>query len=462
MRPPHASPNRSIVQIFPLNERRARRRGLSGRPGVGALKLLVVALVLFASFSLPLHAQLTLQDAQTKARGASPRLNAVRAATEVALAHERQAASFSNPTLSLGREQTSRGSEQNAQNILAISHSLDYLTGQRSARRAVAELHSERAQRDLVEAEALLDYDVAVAFARVWAGSRRAEIADQGTVAFTEATRVAEARREAGDVSGYEVRRLGLEASRFAAVAATMSLERREAQRELAGLLAIPGRGADTLVVGALLFDARAALGELNVDSLVARALRDRPDLQALELDAAIRDAEARLTSRQRIPVPELSLGYKSERVGDPIEGSRSGFGGYVVSVAIPLPVFNRGEAAVAAANAETRVADARIAEARLRVARDVSDAVDALRAVELQRLALATHLGEEADAALRAVRLSYAEGEISLVEWLDAVRAYQDAQLAFITLQAAEATHHAALRRALGVSSDTLNFLER
>jgi len=82
-----------------------------------------------------------------------------------------------------------------------------------------------------------------------------------------------------------------------------------------------------------------------------------------------------------------------------------------------------------------------------------VADAAGALAAAEAQVAALAPHVGEEARVAVRAVQVSYAEGEITLVEWLDAVRAYQDAESTFATLQAEVAVRRAALARAVGVS---------
>ena len=89
----------------------------------------------------------------------------------------------------------------------------------------------------------------------------------------------------------------------------------------------------------------------------------------------------------------------------------------------------------------------------RRRVAREVGEAAGALAAAEAQLAALAAHVGEDARIAVRAVQASYAEGEITLVEWLDAVRAYQDAESTFATLQAEVAVRRAALARAVGVS---------
>jgi len=56
-----------------------------------------------------------------------------------------------------------------------------------------------------------------------------------------------------------------------------------------------------------------------------------------------------------------------------------------------------------------------------------------------------------ESAAALRAAQVAYDEGEISLAEWLDAVRAYQEAEVSYATLRAESLIRRAALERAIG-----------
>ena len=51
------------------------------------------------------------------------------------------------------------------------------------------------------------------------------------------------------------------------------------------------------------------------------------------------------------------------------------------------------------------------------------------------------------------AFEAAYAEGEIGLLEWLDAVRAYQEAETTFVSLWAEYIARRAALERATGAS---------
>jgi cobalt-zinc-cadmium efflux system outer membrane protein len=183
-------------------------------------------------------------------------------------------------------------------------------------------------------------------------------------------------------------------------------------------------------------------------DSLRGVALRARAELRAAELEAAAAAAEARLTARERIPVPIVSAGIKNEQVA----GSSGSLNGVAAGVSLPLPLWDRRRGAVEAAEAESRRRLAEADAARRRVAREVAEAYDVWRAAEEQRAALAPQLGRESRAALNAAQVAYAEGEITLVEWLDAVRAYQEAESTYANLQAEVLIRRAALERAVGV----------
>lgn len=396
------------------------------------------------------HGQLTLGAAQDAARRASPELHAAREGVATAAARERQAGAFPNPTFAYGREQTSRTGQTNAQDIVQLEQPIE-IGGQRGARREAARLRREAAEARLAATTAQLDFEVTRAFALAVAADRRARLAGQTTEAFTEAQRVSDRRLAAGDVSGYVARRLRLESARFAAVRAAAALDRRSTRIALAALMGIGASGADTLVLP----DELAALpGDSAVtalDSLLARAERSRGELRAAALDAEAASADASVVRRERTPTPTLSAGYKGERVADPVRGSLTGFTGIVAGLSLPLPLFDRRSGAMDAADADARRVRAEGEVVRRRVAREVADALAGLLAAEAQRAALAPHLGEGARVAVRAVQASYAEGEITLVEWLDAIRAYQDAESTYVSLQAEVAIRRAALARAVG-----------
>lgn len=396
-----------------------------------------------------MHAQLTLPAARAAAHRSSPEIVAAREAVTAAAARERQAGALPNPTLAYGREQTSRSGQTNAQDIVQLEQALE-IGGQRAARRDVARARREVAEARLALVRRQLDHDVARAFVLAIAAERRSQLAEQTTAAFAEAQRVSERRLAAGDVAGYVTRRLKLEAARFAAVRATIAMERHAARVALASLVGLAPSNADTLTLP-LDFPADwAPRAGATLDSLAAQS-RARIELRIATLDAMSAVAEARLALRERTPTPTFTAGYKGERVADPGAGSLTGFRGITAGFSIPLPVFDRREGAIAAADADTRRVTAEGDALRRRILREVSDAHDALQAAEAQQAALAPHVGDDARVAVRAVQASYAEGEITLVEWLDAIRAYQEAELTNVMLQAEVAVRRVELARAVG-----------
>ncbi|CAN5195586.1 TolC family protein [soil metagenome] len=404
-------------------------------------------------FAPSLHAQgtepLSLAAAREAARRSHPALTAAREAVTAAQARERQAGAHPNPTFAYGREQTSGDGQSNAQNVASIDQPIEF--GLRGARRGVARARREAAEARLAIAQLDLDHDVTVAYARAVAADRRAQIAEQAGAAFTEALRVSEERLAAGDVAGYAHRRLQLEAARAAAARAEAVLAARAACVSLASL--VSGNDAPLQASSLILSDTlMVGVPAPAMDTLLALALRARAGLRALRLDAEAAAAEARLVARERMPVPVLSAGFKKERVEQTGTGTHS-LDGFVAGIALPLPIFARGGDAVDAANAETRRQLALVESYRRRVTHEVIEAHDAYRVAQEQVALLEPVVGPDARAALAAADVAYVEGEITLVEWLDVIRAYREAEASFASLQAEVLIRRAALERAVGAT---------
>jgi outer membrane protein, heavy metal efflux system len=414
---------------------------------------------------------LSLSDAIELARRANPDLRAAREAVNTARGRERQARALPNPTFSYGREQTSARGQTNSQNIVSLDQRIE-VGGIRSARSEGAVLRRQAAESRRDASESQLEFETARAYALAVAADRRAAIAEESASAFAQALRTSEQRLAAGDVSGYSNRRLRLEAARYAAANAEAALARRSARLALATLIsgttdsilsaefllsdtlplviALPGFGESTPSVG-LDHVTEATMR----DSLSRLALRLRADLRANTLEASAARADQLLATRERVPVPAVSLGFKNEHVAGMTAGpgTPEGFTGFAAGFSIPLPVWDRREGTVAAAGAEMRRREAETEALRRRVTREVAEAFDAYAALRTQLSNLGAQLGDETRTAMRAVQVAYTEGEVSLVEWLDAVRAYQEAESSLTSLRAEAAIRRAALERAVGSS---------
>lgn len=407
--------------------------------------------------SAPLGAQattrtVTLAEAQRLARASSPELRAAHAAIEAARGAEIHAGALANPTLTFDREQATGSGESASQNILGIAQLVE-IGGQRAARRHVARLRRDNAEAQIDAATATLDLQVARAFGAAMTAQRRHELASRAAAAFSRAETITQRRFAAGDVSGYAVRRIRLEVARYLGLRAEAAMARRAASRELRALMNAAVPASDTAQIVLATGDSIAGVDVLALenaaatDSLARLAITRRPESRVAALDAAVATAEGVRVRREGVPSPTLSAGLLSQRQTD------VSLQGFVVGVAVPIPLWDsrRGLHVTAAAELTRRQAESELVTRR--ITREVADAVDGYRAAREQVAALAPRLGVEAAAALRAAEVAYEEGEITLMEWLDAVRAYFEAETTLATLRGELLIRRATLVRAAGVT---------
>ena len=393
-----------------------------------------------------LNAQaLSLGEARARAVQASPELAAARAAVEAAAARARQAGALPNPVLSYSREQTSGAGLTNWQNIALLEQRLDF-GGQRGARQEAARLRLEAATARLAVRTAEIVYEATRAYATAVAADQRAARAREASEAFVRAQRVTAERLAGGDISGYASRRIGLEAARYATLRAEAELQRRTAHLVLATLLGVTG---DSVLTLGLRLDEALAIGPADppLDSLRALAIHSRQDIRAIHAEAGASAADARAARREAFPGPLAGVGFKYERAA----GSEQTASGFVLQLSLPVPLWDSRRAASSAFDAESRERLAEEDRIRRIIAREVETAWAERRAIREQIEAIRPLLGPSARVALGAAETAYAEGEITLVEWLDAVRAYQEAESSFATLVAGYVIQRAALERAVG-----------
>lgn len=388
---------------------------------------------------------LSLAEARALARAASPDVIVAREGVAVARGLEAQAEAYANPVLVYATERTSGGGETNRQRMAGLEQAVE-IGGQRRARREAARLRTQSAEAGLQAAEALVEFEVARRYALAVTAERRVSLARTAAAAFVEAARVSDSRLAAGDISTYADRRLRLEAARYAALEAEAALSSRSARFALSTVIS---PNTDSMFVGNVVLSDSMPLSvsDLRREALLAFALVRRADLRALSLEADASAADARLAARQRIPTPVLYAGFKSEEsAGNP--GSMNGF---AAGFSVPLLVWDRRRGAIQAAQAGARQRAAERESLRRRIASEVMEAHDAVTAAEQQIALLAPQLGARAAAALRSAQVAYAEGEITLLEWLDAVRAYHEAGSAYASLVGETMVRRAALERSVG-----------
>lgn len=383
------------------------------------LPLFLLALPL--SFPLVAWAQTPLTEAEAVRLGLARTelADLERGALQAAEADAIAAGQLPNPVLSYSRERLN-GSPDTTEQTWVLSQAFD-VSGRRglhreAADRRVAAVSAGNAGRRLALAadirrsfyDAMLRQET-IRATETWVG-RFARI--EGLVA-----RLA----RAGEASGYDRRRLERERK---TAEARLAAERAEQARVLARLGALTG-----------LTQAPDLKGELQplplppLDDALAR-LDQRPDLQALARRAEAADLEGR--AAKRAAIPEVTVGVGPKRV----DNGTTNESGIALSLAVPLPVFNRQQAGQQRAAAEALQARAEHALARSRAEaelRGLHRQAEGLRATAADYRSRALAASAE---LLRIAEAAYQGGESSLLELLDAYRGALETEITTLELE--------------------------
>ena len=311
------------------------------------------------------------------------------------------------------------------------------IAGQRSLRIDAATLGMRRAEARLATVRTQVEAAVRTAFGRAVEARAIAGLARESAGVASESTKAAGEKHEAGSASLIEVNSAQVEQARALREALEAQRQELEGMAELRRLLGLDAADVLTLEEG----QADLIAGDGDRQALRQMAYQQRGDLIEAELALAEAKAEATLAAREAIASPSLGVSYSREEGADVVMG--------VVSV--PLPIFDRNQAARGAAAARVSQSTVALQAARLRVDLDVD--------LALQRLHTATEAVKSATgAALDAARQNrelaaegYSSGKLDFVELLVIRREALAAERAAIESRQELHAARAELMRSLG-----------
>jgi outer membrane protein, heavy metal efflux system len=378
--------------------------------------------------------RLSLAEALRLAVERNPSLDAARLQQGVAQADVAAAGRWLNPSFSVDSEGYN-GEPSGAgffdQQELALRVDQEFeLGGRRKHRSTVAAAAAAATARSIDDQVRQLRFDVQQAYFQLVLARLDADFARVSLEEIDKVIAVNRSRYKQGEVSGTELRRLEVERLRFTNDALQADLANRHSRSRLLALMAAARldqavEPTDTLVVppsGAPGADQTAGRGAVDSSALIAKALAERPDLQAAQQDQSRARAEVDLQHALRTPNLSVGGGYKRD----------FGTSGLVWGVSMMLPLFDRNAPGIARAEAGRRVTDSQARARALAVSLEVQQAV-ALVDVSRERVAQIEHdYLTAAREARDAVLSAYRAGEGDLLDYLDAQRAYRDLQRAY------------------------------
>jgi cobalt-zinc-cadmium efflux system outer membrane protein len=229
-------------------------------------------------------------------------------------------------------------------------------------------------------------------------------------------------RYQQGDISALDLSRIEVERLRFQDDVFQSDLMLRNAKSSLLALLNAPDLSMDVDVVGTLPVDSRifepglpprAPLNELR-----RIALEKRPDMLSALREKNRADTETRLQRAIRSSNITVGGGYKRNLSDN----------SYVLGVTVPLKIFDRNEGGILRADAEERRAVNLDALIQKEIELEVQQAYNAMK-INGQRVDyIRTQHLKKAEEASSVTLASYNLGGATLIDYLDAQRAYRDA----------------------------------
>lgn len=298
--------------------------------------------------------------------------------------------------------------------------------------RRIAELQFEDAARRL-------QLDVAAAYADAIRAEQRAQLAKGNLELLEGVVQVNTVRVSAGAVAPLELTRSQTAMYLVRSDAARADLDVATALLRLRNLIGRRDGGETPLKLDT--GEPAAVMGD------EAQALARRPDLLAARLAVEQRDAALRLAIAQSRPDPivGMSRAHKSGDTG----------ASYSLNLTVPLPLFDRNQGDIARARAEKALAVAQVAALEAQVRTEVRTALGQYRASQQIVDRIRADLLPAAQKARDTAAYVYRTHASSLLEFLDAERAWNETMDSYFDAEAAVRTAAFQLDAAMGGSHE-------
>jgi cobalt-zinc-cadmium efflux system outer membrane protein len=358
-----------------------------------------------------------------------PQAHAIRAETEVTRRKQLARLAYPNPSVTYSREGAGFTEFFQAEQSLPVFGARAVLS-----RAGVAATAAAEAERDL--RLWLLRSDAATAVARVVAEQARLESARAQVREVERLIEILRTREREGEGSRFDRLRTELELRDTNQLVASAAVAVAEARATVSGML--PPDASLTTVAAAPI----TQQPPVPMATLFARATSTRAELRALQQLGQRATFEAEAARRSRLPSLTLFGGMKR---ADDVSGRETG-GVFGVSVALPL--FDAGGRDAARWEAERARVDAERGSIESRIRSEISGASEVLA---VRQAALSQEQPGAAEELSQIAEVAYREGEVGILELLDAVRTASRARIRGIELRLDARLAQIALERAVG-----------
>ena len=378
--------------------------------------------------------ELTEKEAVRLLLTRSPSAQESRAGTAIVEARTKSWSLWPNPQAGYGHEGAGLTQISQMQQTLPLNGRLGLLRQAGASAVRVAEMQSEHNLWKLCS-------DMRRAFFDLWFAQERETVMRDAIRQLQEVVRILRERETHGEGSRFDLLRAEREQSELQAEWVSARAWTAQARSRLASFF---DGSVDPVSIRAQ--EDFGVPKELpSLPDLLQMALQNRQDYQAENQQQEQFQWEERAATRLRIPDPVFSVGFKRA------EESRGIRYGPYVGFGFSIPIFDRGQTRVAELEAELRRSSYRREVLDQQIQTEIAGAH---QAVQLRRQAAEEYrlrFDEQGSELERIAQAAYQEGELGILELLDAYRVRRQSSLRTLELATASKQAEIELERAAG-----------
>jgi outer membrane protein, heavy metal efflux system len=394
-------------------------------------QVFLVAALIFQAFPPPVladQANLSLGSALDRARMENPQVEMARARVSEAEGMREQAGLIPNPTLYATSENIPLGGSQpftfgnDTDDYVYLVQKIE-LGGKRSRRVAFA---SENVGQMSIQSEVAMHQLLARVATAYWMAAGSAALDQLYKREVNTLDDIVDYNRERvqkGATAEADLIRIQLESDRLKAQA---RLAAEQARRFLIALYR--EMGASAFPDSAVFTDRLDDLSGIRPPDLQT-VFSDRPEMRAARESLKQAEANFDLQRANAVPDPQLMAGYKRFSGSGQFTGQNTLFFGFQV----PLPIFDRNQGQIAAAQAQVLGAKDAVADQEIAIRAEVESALSDYGSRRQALLKVLPAMARRAAASDEIAEGAYRLGGADILRFLDATRIDIETQVLFV-----------------------------
>jgi cobalt-zinc-cadmium efflux system outer membrane protein len=338
-----------------------------------------------------------------------------------------------------------------AENNLSFGVSQEFLlAGKREKRLAAAERELEMYRWQLADRERVLRCDVKSAFYDLILAKKRLALSESFISLNRQLFAVTKERLTAGDIPELELNLVKVELARSMGKNIEIENSMKQNQAKLWSVMGLP------------LAEHPAITGNLEAEVSLTKSLADlkrlahgsRPDLKALEAERSRGESEITLAQAEGIPNLTAGLAVKYDATSMEVGGMEGKDRAYTIGLklSMPIPLFDRNQAAVREARAKRNSAESRLSAATATVEREVETTYAGFVNTDNILAMYRTDILPQLEENLKLTQEAYRLGEVGILTVIEEQKkffevndgylaALHDRQAALLNLETAVAT---------------------